>query len=121
MGCGDGETLNIKCERSMRIEEYGGAGVATVWGGRGGVQAHNPTTSWPTHPPDLHHKPTGRVAVFVVNLWWPRGNPARAWLQVVAAMVRAKCGGLPHFDHTAPHTHHKVWRKCGGTESIGDP
>ena len=34
-------------------------------------------------------------------------------------MVRAKCGRLPHFDHTPPHTHHKVWRKCGRTESIG--
>jgi hypothetical protein len=42
-------------------------------------------------------------------------------LQALAAMVRAKCGRLPHFDHTPPHTHHKVWGKCGGTESIGPP
>ena len=48
-----------------------------------------------------------RVTDFVVKLWWQS-------LVAGPCMVRAKCGRLPHFDHTPPHTHHKVWRKCGG-------
>ena len=108
--------IALRCTTLWALHgERARVGAANVQGGCGRAQPHTPTTiapqSWPTHPPHLHHKPTIKVAGFVANF-------ARVWLQALAAMVRAKCGRLPHFDHTPPHTHHKVWRKCGGPESI---
>jgi hypothetical protein len=59
-----------------KLYAYGhcmGGGRGQVWQLCGvGVVGYEPTTppqSWPTHPPHLHHKPTTKVAGFVVKLW----------------------------------------------------
>ena len=74
-----------------------------------GVVGYKPTTppqSWPTHPPHLHHKPTKKVAGFVVKLWWPEFGcrPLQPW-----------CGPSVGGYHTLTTPHHTPTTKCGGS------
>jgi hypothetical protein len=66
----------LRCRHHIVGTVWGGragGGVAIAQGGCGRAQPHTTTTtppqSWPTHPPHLHHKPTRKVAGFVVKLW----------------------------------------------------